>query len=158
MAIYKTQNFVSGKWADKKEIMAKGVKKAKILTETTPEPGQWKDDDGNIKMQDVCKIKFEGLGEEGYKFALNKIVINALVSAFGEDSKSWVGKELSVEAEKTRVGGKAGVAIYLIPQGYERIDDEEGYTHIVKSSLDTQLNEQDDIPVVEDVDIKDIPF
>jgi hypothetical protein len=158
MAVYKIQDFVSGKWADKKEILEKGVKRARILTETTPEPSRFKDDDGNIQIQDVCKIKFEGL-EDSYKFSLNKVVINALVEAFGEDSKEWVNKILSVEAEKTRIGGKAGVAVYLIPEGYKRIDDEEGYAKIIKDGP-TKKAKVEDIPIIDEneIDVKDIPF
>jgi hypothetical protein len=54
------------------------------------------------------------------------------VDAFGEDSAGWQGHALSVETEKMRVAGKAVVALYLIPEGYERIDDENGYAMIVK--------------------------
>lgn len=156
MALYKIQNFTSGKWVDKKEVLAKGVTSAKIVSETEPEPSQWKDDDGNIQMQDVCKIKFEGMGDDAFKFSLNKIVINGLVQAFGQDSREWIGKPLTVEAEKTRVAGKAGVAVYLIPEGYARIDDEEGYAKIVKKESESD----GEIPVIEEgnVDIKDITF
>ncbi len=164
MALYKIQHFVSGKWVDKKEIMAKGVKKAKILSETAPETSQWKDGEGNTQMQDVCKIKFEGMGEEGYKFSLNKPTINVLIHAFGEDSSQWIGKVLAVEAEKTRVAGKAGVAVYLIPEGYEKVDNEEGYAEIKKIGLEKVLKKMKDeeIPVIEEgkeeIDVKNIEF
>lgn len=159
MALYKAQSFVSGKFVDKKKIMELGVQWAKIMTETSPEPSQWKDDDGNVKIQDICKVKFSGMGEEQYRFPLNKIVINGLVDAFGEDSKKWIGQTLRVETEKTRVGGKAGIAVYLIPDGYEKIDDEEGYAKIVKKGFAKQI-QSNDIPVIneDDVKVEDIPW
>lgn len=159
MAVYKVQNFVSGKWVDKKEVMANKITQAVIVTETEPEPSQWKDDEGNVQTQDVCKVKFDGLGDEALKVALNKVVIRGLAGAFGEDSRLWIGKPLQVETEKTRVGGKAGIALYLIPEGYEKVDNEDGYAEIRKMGF-AQQTSKDDIPVIEEdqVDVKDIPF
>lgn len=161
MTVYKVQNFTGGKFVDKKEISVKGIKRAKILTETNPEPGKYPDEEGNIKMQDVCKVKFEGLDETGYKVALTKTVINGLVAAFGEDSREWIGKILTVETEKTRFGGKAGITLYLIPEGYEKVDNEEGYAEIRKIGLAKELakTKSEEIPVIEeDIDVKNIEF
>jgi hypothetical protein len=63
---------------------------------------------------------------------LNRATINGLVDAFGEDSKLWQKQTLKVETEKMRVAGKAVVALYLIPKGYKKIDDTNGYAMIVK--------------------------
>lgn len=39
---------------------------------------------------------------------------------------------LTCETEKVRVAGKAVTAVYLVPKAIERVDDENGYTVIVK--------------------------
>jgi len=54
------------------------------------------------------------------------------VDAYGEDSADWVNHVPIAETEKVRVAGKAVTAVYLVPEGYERVDDENGYTVIVK--------------------------
>lgn len=134
MANYRKREFVAGKWVDKKKIHELGIKEAKIVSETNPETSRYKDDDGNPQTQDVCKVQFVDL-DEPVKLSLNQATINGLVDAFGESSKDWQGHPLSVETEKTRFGGKAGVSLYLIPAGYSKIDDEEGYARIVKDGV-----------------------
>ena len=113
--------------------------------------------DGSFKTQDVCKVQFEGMGE-ALNVSLNRATINGLVDAYGEDSKGWMGHYLTVEIEKMRVAGKAVTALYLIPAGYEKIDDSEGYTKIVKKG-----SVQDEVPTVnldddEWINPEDIPF
>ena len=162
MAIYKKVETTHGAWAKSGEI--KEGSTAEIKSETSAQPSQFKNKDGSIKMQDVCKVSFNG--EEPLNVSLNRATINALVEAFGEDSKEWIGNELKVETEKMRVGGRAVVALYLIPEGYERIDDENGYAVIIKSDgVKTKGNSKksimsDDIPVIEedDIDASKIPF
>lgn len=129
MANYKEKRGVSGKWAKASELTR--VKRAKIVSETNPVPSTFTNRDGSVKTQDVCKVQFEGVNE-ALNVSLNQATINGLVNAFGEDSKNWQGHYLSVETEKMRVAGKAVTALYLIPEGYNRIDDENGYAMIVK--------------------------
>jgi hypothetical protein len=71
------------------------------------------------------------------KVSLNQPTINGLVDAFGEDSKNWQGKELSVRIDKAP--GK--YYLYLIPAGYKCVDDDKGYPVIVK--------EGEEIPTIE---------
>ena len=143
MAQYKNKSFVGGKWAVKSELYDKGIKAVKIVSETNPEPSTFKDDEGNTKDQDVCKIKVEGM-DEALKVSLNRATINALVSAFGEDSVKWQGHTLGLEIDK--LPGKK-YPLYLIPQGYERIEDENGYSVIVKKADPlAPLDEPSDLP------------
>ena len=58
--------------------------------------------------------------------------MNGLVDASGDESESWQGHVLTVEAEKVVASGKRVTAVYLVPEGYERIEDENGYVAIVK--------------------------
>src|SRR3990167_11218299 len=125
--------------------------RAKIVSETNPIPSQFQNKDGSVKNQDVCSVKFYGFNDN-FNVALNRATISGLIDAFGEDSINWKNQPLTVETEKMRVGGKAVVALYLIPAGFERIDDENGYALIVPQGLKTALERtketEDDIAVV----------
>src|SRR3990167_516599 len=108
MAQYKKQSTVFGKWVKAGELA--NIKKAKIVSETTPQPSQFMNKDGSVKNQDVCRVQFEGM-PEAVNVSLNRATINGLVDAFGEDSKDWQGHTLAVETEKMRVAGKAVVVL-----------------------------------------------
>lgn len=139
MTTYQKQEFTGGVWVDKSKL--KTGMRAKIVSETNPEPSKWKDDDGNFKTQDVCRVKFEGLNDI-VKTSLNRVTINALVDAFGTDSKSWMNKTLTVDIRK--LDGK--VYLYLVPQGYRRTEDTEGYTIIVKDEAPSDVITEADLP------------
>lgn len=164
MAQYTKTSTRSGAWVKGSDLV--GISKAKIISETNPEPSQFKNKDGSVKMQDVCKVKFDGkVGEskeDTFNLSLNKATINALVDAFGENSTDWMNQVLSVQTEKVRVGGVARMAVYLIPDGYELVDNDDGFAEIVKMGLEKQLKQPqiDDIPIIEENEIntKDIPF
>lgn len=141
----------TGAFAKKDELVNGSI--CKIVSETKPQPSTFTNKDGSPKTQDVCKVKFST--GEAANVSLNRATINGLVSAYGEDSIKWQGHPLTVSTEKMRVGGKAVIALYLIPEGYERIDDDNGYAVIVKmgganEELDNiKQMSVDDIPVVE---------
>jgi hypothetical protein len=109
--------------------MSSSVKRAKIVSETIAQASQFQNKDGSVKMQDIARVQFEGL-KDVLNVGLNKATINGLIDAFGDDSVAWQNKVLAVETEKVRVGGVARVAIYLIPSGFEKVDDENGYAVI----------------------------
>ena len=142
-----------GKWAKASELVSGN--QAKIITETTSQPSSFLNKDGSPKLQDVCKVQFQGLPEP-LNVSLNRATINGLVEAFGEDSKKWVNHLLKVETEKMRVAGKAVVALYLIPEGFKKIDDENGYALIV--SENKVAEELPTINVDEEVNTDDLPF
>ena len=127
MSIYQKNQTVQGKWVNKKEITP-GTR-CYITTETKPQPSNFKNDDGTVTMQDVAKVKFEGQ-DEPMNVAINRPSIGALVNAHGEDSAKWVNKPLTAHTEKTVVGGKRGIALYLVPEGYEVTEDAGGYVVI----------------------------
>jgi hypothetical protein len=127
---YPKQQSVAGAWVKGAEIQSGS--RCKLMSETTHMASQFKDEKtGETKFQDVAKVLFSG-DTETKNISLNRATINGLVDAFGEESADWQGKVLSCETEKMRVGGRAVTAVYLVPEGYERVDDENGYTVIVK--------------------------
>lgn len=143
MALYHKENEVKGQWV-KKEELRNGLK-ATITTETNPVPSTFTDKDGKEKTQDVCKVKFEGMVEE-VNVSLNRATIQALVQAYGEDSKEWIGKPLTVEVEKMRVAGKAVTALYLIPEGFYKFDDADGFARIGKNTEGADEQFDEDLP------------
>jgi hypothetical protein len=159
MALYKKNISLGGSWAKASELLA--VKLAKIVSETNPMPSSFTNKDGSPKFQDVCKVQFEGF-KEPLNVSLNRATINGLVDAFGEDSKDWQNKNLSVETEKVRVAGKAVTALYLIPSGYKRIDDENGYPVIINTDKEVSgapLSEEDIVNAeINEVNAENIPF
>jgi hypothetical protein len=137
---YQQQQKQTGAWVDKKSLQSGTA--CKIVSETQSQPSSFKDKNGNTQNQDVCKVRFNGQ-QEAVNVNLNGATIGAMIDAFGDESINWQNKPLTVETEKMRVGGKAVVALYLIPEGYERVDDENGYAVIVKKGLNKK-----DIPVI----------
>lgn len=150
MAKYTKNEAVRGAWAKASELG--GVKRAKIVSETTPRASTFLNKDGTPKTQDVALVQFEGKPEP-LNVSLNRATINALVEAFGEDSKSWMGHYLEVETEKVRVAGKAVTALYLIPEGFKKVDDANGYAQIIKEGTDEIAEANGDAQ-----DAIDLPF
>jgi hypothetical protein len=143
MATYPKRIGVGGKWAKAAEI--KNGTRAKIISETNPQPSSFSDKDGNPKTQDVCRVQFEG-NPEALNVSLNRATINGLVDAFGEDSAAWRNHYLRAETEKMIVGGKAVRALYLIPEGYAKTEDDNGYIIIVKEGEKVESVNPEDLP------------
>lgn len=159
---YQAQKFVSGAWAKADEI--KNGTRAKIVSETKPQSSSYTNKDGSPKTQDVAKVRFEDL-KEPLNVSLNRATVNGLVEAFGKDSIDWQNHYLRVETEKMRVAGKAVTAMYLIPEGFIKTDDENGYATIVKEGQDAPAQTHPEVKSVEypdgaeeGINPEDIPF
>ena len=116
---------------------------------------------GRETLKRVLELS-EGL-DDVLNVSLNRATINGLVDSFGEDSKDWQNNYLTAETEKVRVAGVARVALYLVPEGYEKQDDENGYAVIVKKGTNSEIVKDENIPVINpeeegEVNLKDIPF
>ncbi len=147
------QGGVSGKWLKASEI--KSGAKCKLVSEAKLVPSQFENKDGTVKNQTVAKIRFQE-GEEPMNVSINRASQNALIDAFGEDSKDWQGHLLTALTERVVVAGKRVTALYLIPEGFEMGEDDNGYVVITKIG-----GEEENLPEVsveEDIDPKDIPF
>ena len=123
---------ISGGWVKTAEL--KNGQRAKIVSETIAQPSTFLDKKGNPKTQDVAKVRFEGQNDS-VNVSLNRATINALVDCFGEDSIAWQGHYLTCEIEKVRVAGVMRLALYLLPEGYEKVDDANGYAVIQKKAI-----------------------
>lgn len=128
--------------------------KAKLVSEVVDQPSTFTDPKtGAVKTQDVAKVRFEGV-EDTLNVSINRATMNALIDAFGEDDTNWQGQTLTVETEKMRVAGKAVTALYLVPAGYHKEDDANGYAQIVKDGEGVIPTIQEDEPVND----ADLPF
>lgn len=142
---YQKQQSIGGAWVKGLEVQSGS--RCKLMSETQPMQSQFKNEKtGEVKMQDLAKILFSGDAEEK-NISLNRATINGLIDAFGDDSALWQGQVLTCETEKVRVAGKAVTAVYLVADGYERVDDENGYTVIVKSG--TKVGAPEELPSVD---------
>lgn len=151
MAIYSKTSTVQGQWVKANEVVS-GTK-CKLTTETVPSESIW---EGKTIKNNVAKIRFQGEEGEAKNINVNKPSINALVDAFGSESKEWIGKLLTAQTEKMLVGGKRVTALYLIPEGYELKEDEGGYLVISKvgASEESKTVEYPE----ETINLDDIPF
>lgn len=142
---------LGGAWVKAAEV--KSGSKAKIVSETISQPSTFLNKDGSPKTQDVAKLRIEGVSEP-LNVSLNRATINALVDAFGEDSVGWQGHTLTIETEKVRVAGKSVTALYLVPEGYVKTDDANGYAVIAKKDAVGET-----VPEAQgEVNVEDIPF
>lgn len=154
MAIYHKSAGVSGAWVKAKDIVS-GVK-CKLVSETEPSESVW---EGKTIKNNVAKVRFQGQEGEAMNMNVNKPSISGLVDAFGEDSKLWIGHVLTAHTEKMLVGGKRVTALYLIPDGYELREDENGYTVIEKIDSSKDVRRQKSPEEVEEgIDIDMSPF
>lgn len=163
MATYQKQSVSGGAWITGKDLNDGDL--VKIVAETTRRESQFKNEDGSIKMEDVTKIRVKGR-DGTFNYRLNRVTIDGLIDAFGGESKDWCNNPLTVATEKVKVGGKSHVVAYLVPEAFEVMEDDEGYTHIVSKTnapikkedvdpnngLDAVLN--DELPIAAD----EIPF
>lgn len=113
------------------------------MSEVHPVPSQFKDQKGNVKMQDVGKLMVQGW-TEAKNISLNRTTINGLVDAYGTDSAGWVGKVVTVLTMKTLVSGQFKTVLYLLPEGYE-LGEDGGFPVIVKKGGEAEV-QVDDIP------------
>lgn len=121
---------VGGAWIDKKTLKTGDL--IKLVSEAQEVPNQ------QGGKQIVAKARIKGQTEEAKNLSINKPSKNALIEAFGEDSKNWVNQLLTANVEKTLISGKRGVALYLIPEGFELGEDSGGYVVIKKIGEDKQ--------------------
>lgn len=141
MAEYSKNESIGGAWIKGKEV--RSGSKAKLKSEVHPAKSQFKDKEGNDKMQDVGKIMVQG-DTEIKNTSVNRASISALVEAFGKDSNNWIDKVLTLETIKVSVGGKMQTALYLVPEGYEMKEDENGYIVILPQGTKENVVTVDD--------------
>ena len=143
MANYKKSSSIVGQWLKGADV-ASGMK-GMLVSETSPMPSQWTNKDGSPKTQDVAKIQLSGKSEP-LNISINRASLNALVDAYGEDSKAWQGHPLTLTTEKVQVAGKRVTVIYLVPEGFVLAEDSGGYVQIIRQGAEVpQSSGEDDL-------------
>ena len=139
-----------GVWLDKKAL--KGGERAKIVSEAREEESVY---EGKTRKQIIAKVSVEGVEEAG-NVALNGATKNALIDAFGTDSKDWINKVVKTLIEKPIINGKRVTALYLIPEGFEMTEDDAGYV-VIQRPATSQPQAKESYPENE-INPSDIPF
>lgn len=133
---------LQGDWVKNSEVQE--GQKVKLMNEVIRRDSRFSDDDGNPKKEDIVKVKFQGI--DGVKnMRINRATLEGLILAYGKESKEWIGKILTAHPEKTTVAGKRVVSLYLIPDGFELKEDNDGYLHVVKIYAGEEQLENDEI-------------
>ena len=145
MAKFNKSSSIGGAWLDKKNLKDGDV--IKLVSEA-------KEEEGQNGPQIVAKCLVKGGEKEPKNVGINKPSKNGLIEAFGEDSTSWMEKKLTVKVEKTVVGGKRGIALYLVPEGFEVTEDDGGYVVVKRIGEGGKPLDQSS----EDPNPDDIPF
>ena len=78
----------------------------------------------------------------------NQKTINVLFEEFGDETESWVGKDVKVIMKKDTIAGKRVEIVYLVVGNWE-LDE---YGDLNKLSTGIKKDESDEI------DISDVPF
>lgn len=150
MATVSKSSGVGGKWLDKKTL--KMGDQAKIKTEAIEQVSQQ-----SGKPQLVAKLQIKGQAEAA-NFAINTPSKNALIDAFGTDTLNWIDKLLTLYVMPALISGKMGMAVYLVPEGFEVKADSEGYMKVVKIGKPMEAEPTSNDYSQEEVDPNDIPF
>lgn len=149
--LYTKQTGVGGAFVDKKELV--NGQKVKLVSECAPVE---RDYQGKVSTQHIAKMKIQGQ-EEVKNVALNTPTRNGLIDAFGEDSKTWINQVLTVYTEKTTIGGKRVIVLYLLPEGFEVAEDEGGYVVVQRIGSKTEAKVAD-TDEDDSIDPSSIPF
>jgi len=83
---------------------------------------------GNYGEQIVFVVKTRN-GDK--KFTMNQTTVNVLIEEFGDDTETWVGKEVKVLTQKKVIAGKKCVVAYLATDAWS-MDD---YGELTKTAV-----------------------
>ena len=91
---------------DKKTVLEKGVKKIKILSEAELVDTEY---EGKKSKKLECICSTQVLDPTQVKWQMNATTQNFLIDKWGDDTKSWIGKEIELAVKQA---GSASPGIY----------------------------------------------
>ena len=141
---------VGGSWLDKKNVKTGDYAKLKSEAEWV---------DGQNGKQLIAKIRIKGT-QVDVNLAINSPSKDALIDAYGSDSKEWIDKLLTVQVEPGIFAGKRGIMLNLIPEGYVVGEDAAGYI-IIRPKVEAPKVVKDVLSakeIEEGIDVSDLPF
>ena len=109
------KDFFSGNFLKAEDC--KGGELAEILDEG--EITELQTPEGKVKAVMNFQISLNGVEKT---FTPNKSNGNILVEAFGEDTKTWIGKKFKISLSKVRVFGKLKDSIVVEPQDVVKVE------------------------------------
>jgi hypothetical protein len=144
---------IGGSWIDKKALKSGDL--IKLTTEAEWVPSSLNPEEKQL----VAKCKVKGMEGE-FNLAINSPSKNALIDAFGNESKNWVGKLLTAAVETGIFAGKRGIMLNLVPENYIVSEDAAGFI-VIRQKVEPPAvvaRQRSAEEVAEGIDIGDIPF
>jgi hypothetical protein len=112
-------NTTSGAWLDVNDEL--DGKRIALVNECVQTPSdKFKNEDGSPKMTNLAKAQVQGL-EGTFNVRPNWTSVYALIEAYGRDSKSWIGRQLTAKVKDATTGQ----SLYMVPDGFELIRDKQ---------------------------------
>lgn len=149
---------LGGAWVDADKII--DGSKVKIVSECEKRESNFKDKEGNAKVENVAKVRFQG-DTDSKNMRINWATIYGLIDAFGTDSKLWVNHVLTARTMDAMVGDTMRTIVYLVADGFELAKNEEKKLVIRKIGGATTLSPEvlPEYPTEEqDINPDEIPF
>lgn len=138
----------TGAWLKKDEL--KSGEPLKIVSEASLVEGQ-------NGVQLVMKVRTKG-SQDALNTAVNNTSKNALIDAFGEDTKDWVDQVVTAVTEKAIIAGKRALVLYLVPKGYELTDGEDGFMVIQRVAEEAPKTKKAKVQETADEDTREAPL
>jgi hypothetical protein len=88
------------------------------------------------------KIKTKG-SDEKKNLSLNQTSVNYLIDAYGDDTTSWIGKQVKVWVVDQNVSGKIRAVVYLTDPTWRKVR-ENGELKFLPSGLEKSKVEDED--------------
>jgi len=101
--------------------------------------------EGEFGLQNIFLVKTAS--KEG-NVSFNRTSINALIDAYGEDSKNWIGKQAKVWGIMSNVQGKM-IKVYYFTHPQADVNENGSFTVPVSAKTE---------PVKDEIKPEDIPF
>lgn len=127
-------NKTTGAWIDPEKMQDA---KVTIMNEVIQQDSKFKDPKTDeLKTENIGKVRIEG-PDELLNMRFNWTTIYALIEAFGDDSKDWIGEPLTAKTLDAMVGDTMRTIVYLIPEGFELAKNAEKKMEIRKVGIPT---------------------
>lgn len=139
-------NSTTGSWLNKDKV--EEGQRVKLVSECTKKESKFTNPDGTPQVANEVKAQFEGMTEP-VNMNLNWTTVYALIEAFGDESKNWMGHTLTAKIKDATTG----VSIYLVPDGFELARNEDKRWTIRKAEDVVNVHEDGD-----ELDPSQIPF
>ena len=88
-------------WLSGTKVKELGITELLIIDEAMPKESEYQ---GKKQQKTVCRVQ---TGSDVYNWSMNDTCKNALIRAYGEDTKDWIGKTIPIETSPSSGGYRA---------------------------------------------------